>query len=262
MSQDISKAYFFAPATRDIYVELPPEDAEDGMVGKLEKSLYGTRDAALNWAEAYTEVLLGMGFEKGTSSPCSFVHYDWDLRTVVHGDDFLTEGSAKNLKKMDNALRKDFLVKTEVIGPDADQVRQGRVLNRVITWEDEGITWEPDPRHVEIVVQQMGLTNAKPLLVPGVKPAAEKKVKEEVDTVEDDWHLRCGTCHMKFGSRNELFEHLHKEDHTRRGEAPAVARRPAEDVSSVRPGSGRMAPPLMYQPQTKPELQLPRRNSR
>ena len=61
MIQDISKAYFLAPATRDIYIELPPEDAEPGMVRKLEKSLYGTHDAALNWAEACTKVLLTMG---------------------------------------------------------------------------------------------------------------------------------------------------------------------------------------------------------
>ena len=41
MIQDINKAYIFAPATKDIVIELPPEDAEPGMVGKLEKPLYG-----------------------------------------------------------------------------------------------------------------------------------------------------------------------------------------------------------------------------
>ena len=45
---DIGKAYFHAPATRNIFIELPAEDAQPGMVGMLEKSLYGTRDAALN----------------------------------------------------------------------------------------------------------------------------------------------------------------------------------------------------------------------
>ena len=35
------------------------------MVGKLEKSLYGMKDAALNWAEAYTKVLVAMGYKKG-----------------------------------------------------------------------------------------------------------------------------------------------------------------------------------------------------
>ena len=174
MVQDISKAYFFAPATRDIYIELPAEDAEEGMVGRLQKSLYGTRDAALNWAEAYTKVLLDMGYEKGTSSPCSFYHKGWDLRTVVHGDDFLSEGCAKSLKKMDDALRKAFMVKTEVLGPDAGQVLQVKVLNRIITWEKGGITWEPDPRHVEILLKQMGLENGKSLSIPGSKPVSAK----------------------------------------------------------------------------------------
>jgi hypothetical protein len=104
MIQDISKAYFFAPATRDIFIELPPEEAEPGMVGKLEKSLCGTRDAALNWAEAYTKVLISMGYKKGLSSPCSFHHKEWDLSTVVHGDDFLTEGPIESLQKMNTEL--------------------------------------------------------------------------------------------------------------------------------------------------------------
>ena len=62
------------------------------MVGKLEKSIYGTRDAALNWAEAYTKVVIAMGYKKSLSSPCRFHHDGWDLSTVVHGDDFFIEG--------------------------------------------------------------------------------------------------------------------------------------------------------------------------
>ena len=46
---DVKRAYFYAPAKRDVYVKLPPEDFEEGMCGKLVKSMYGTRDAALNW---------------------------------------------------------------------------------------------------------------------------------------------------------------------------------------------------------------------
>ena len=42
------------PWERDVYVELPAEDAEAGMCGKLIKSMYGTRDAAQNWETAYT----------------------------------------------------------------------------------------------------------------------------------------------------------------------------------------------------------------
>ena len=78
MIQYISTAYFLAPATRDIYIERPPEDVEPGMVGKLEKSLYGTRDAALTWAEACTKVLLAMGYKKGLPALVASIMQDGD----------------------------------------------------------------------------------------------------------------------------------------------------------------------------------------
>ena len=152
MIQDISKAYSFAPATREIFIELPPEKARAGMVGKLQKTLYGTRDAAPNWAEAYTKVLTSMGYKKDLSSPCSFYHDKWDLSIVVHGDDFLSAAPADSFKMMNDAFEKEFQVKTEVIRLYPGQQLGARVLNRVIRWEETGITWEPDPRHAEIMI--------------------------------------------------------------------------------------------------------------
>ena len=46
---DVSRAYLHAKSSRKMYVELPPEDAQEGMCGILDKSMYGTRDAAQNW---------------------------------------------------------------------------------------------------------------------------------------------------------------------------------------------------------------------
>ena len=74
------------------------------MVGKLEKLLYGTRDADPNWAEAYTKVVLAMGYKEGFSSPCSFHHSERDFSTVVHGDNFLSEGPIERLLKTNLAL--------------------------------------------------------------------------------------------------------------------------------------------------------------
>ena len=45
---DVRRAYFYAPAKRKVYVELPEEDATPGMCGLLLVSLYGTRGAAQN----------------------------------------------------------------------------------------------------------------------------------------------------------------------------------------------------------------------
>ena len=57
---DIKRAYFYAPAQKEIYVRLPPEDPQSNnpeVCGRLKKSLYGTRDAGANWHLAYSNFL-------------------------------------------------------------------------------------------------------------------------------------------------------------------------------------------------------------
>ena len=54
MINDVSRAFFEAPATRNICVEIPKEDMTDAdrrhvKVGRLRMSLNGTRGAAMNW---------------------------------------------------------------------------------------------------------------------------------------------------------------------------------------------------------------------
>ena len=110
-----------------------------------------------------------MGYKTGLSSPCSFHHEGWDLSTVVHGDDVLTEGPADGLMSMNFALEQNFQVKTDIIGPDPGQQQVARVLDKLIRWEENSITWEPDPRHVETMIEQVGLNGAKPLRIPGIK---------------------------------------------------------------------------------------------
>ena len=60
LSIDVKRAYFYAAARREIYIEIPMEDWQPGdadKVAKLNFSFYGTRDAAQNWAEEYTRRL-------------------------------------------------------------------------------------------------------------------------------------------------------------------------------------------------------------
>eukprot|EP00969_Alexandrium_andersonii_P119798 5296583-Alexandrium_andersonii.AAC.1 len=77
---DIKRAFFHAVARREVYVELPPEDAEAGMRGRLLKSMYGTRDAAQNWETCYRNLHLGVGFQAGKASTCVFYHPTRNVR--------------------------------------------------------------------------------------------------------------------------------------------------------------------------------------
>ena len=99
---DIKRAYFNAkksPEDNPTYVDLPEEDADKarGMCGLLRVHMYGTRAAADGWHHEYSHALVTIGFTKGDASACVFRHPSGGLVTSVHGDDFTTSGSKKNL---------------------------------------------------------------------------------------------------------------------------------------------------------------------
>ena len=47
------------------------------------------------------------------------------------------------------------------------EVNEGRVLNRIIRWTDDGWEIEPDQRHADIIVHDLGLNDSKPVATPG-----------------------------------------------------------------------------------------------
>ena len=115
MSNDISRAYFYAPTTRPIFIAIPQEDLEpgdEGKVAKLNLSLYGTRDAAMNWANKVNEVMELAGFVRGTASPCNFYHKAKRISVTVHGDDFTFTGREKDFKWFEEMLARNFEIKT------------------------------------------------------------------------------------------------------------------------------------------------------
>ena len=74
------------------HIELPEEDVEGrqrGMVGRLKKALYGTRDAPLAWQEALTRTLKEMGFQVSSLHPALFYHSKRDMCVAIHVDDML-----------------------------------------------------------------------------------------------------------------------------------------------------------------------------
>ena len=74
---DVRKAYFNARPKRRLYIRLPTELGLKGIVGRLERCIYGTRDAGALWEECYANALIHMGFEQGKASPCPFHQPKW-----------------------------------------------------------------------------------------------------------------------------------------------------------------------------------------
>ena len=88
---DASRAHFHPECRRDLYIELPTEDAQEGMVGRLLRTMYGTRDAAAAWND-FVESKMGLaGYQPGEANPCLF-------RAIEDG------GHADILNKEDSGL--------------------------------------------------------------------------------------------------------------------------------------------------------------
>jgi hypothetical protein len=181
MINGVARAFFEAKATRKVCIELPIEDrtqddVNNDMVALLEMSLYGTRDAAMNWQEEVAKEMIKWGFTRGAYNPCVYHHREWGIKTLVHGEDFVSTGHWSEVKKFKMKLEKRFEIKTKVIGQGLDEAREASVLNRVIRVGEGGWQYEPDQRHADLIVEGMGMTDAKEVSTPGED---EKKWEEE-----------------------------------------------------------------------------------
>ena len=188
MYADVSRAYFYAKAVRPVYVKLPDEDYEEGderKCARLLMSMYGTRDAAANWAAEYTATLLEHGFIQGEANSCLFQNPVTKTAVMVHGDDFVAVGSGAGLKKTREALENKYCLKVQTLGSRAGCDQEIRVLNKIIRYTPSGIELEADPRHAERVIRDLGLEEAKASRVPGVKEHNSGKGRYEDEGTAD-----------------------------------------------------------------------------
>ena len=112
-------------------------------------------------------MMIKWGFNRGIYNPCLYHHPRLNLRTLVHGDDFVTVGERQSVDEFHRKLKKRFEIKTCCIGrcttqttdgngtgsaltgpssAEAPVVSEGRLLNRIVSVTDEGWELEADQR--------------------------------------------------------------------------------------------------------------------
>jgi hypothetical protein len=192
MINDISRAYFEAPMRRFLCVELPDEardqkDYEEDNVGLLLMSLYGTRDAAANFQAEVNVFMKSCGFRRGRYNVSTYYHQEKNLKTLVHGDDFVTTGERKNTEWFRARLLSRFQIKTKVVGTGTSDLREATVLNRTIRTTATGWEYEADQRHADILVREMNLEEANSVKTPGedAKPWWEDEDAEKLKGKEE-----------------------------------------------------------------------------
>ena len=211
---DVKRAHFMAPVHREMYVELPPELKREGedLVAKLKQSLYGTRDAPANWEKEIARVLVEeLQFEQGKSYPCIFHHPERDIDVVVHGDDFTDLAEEEQLIWFREELKKRWIIEDRgILAPPGSKPKDATTkychnmthLNRLITWTHEGIEWESDPRHVDLLLRDIGVQSCK-VTYPLVKEKVESLDQEDTELpVEEQYAYRSNTMRMGYLSHD------------------------------------------------------------
>ena len=113
--------------------------------------------------------MVAIGFVQGKASPCTFYHEERGIRTYIHGDDFVSVRSNSDLKWLRKETENKYELKPHVLGPTKEDPQQVKVLNRVLRWTDQGIKYEADPRHAELIIKDLGLDKAKGVRTPATK---------------------------------------------------------------------------------------------
>ena len=99
-------------------------------------------------------------FLEVASVPGLFYHPEWDVTLSCHGDDFLAEGEAQDLDKLDEVMLANFETKVlpRLGDPESGgEVTSGKHLGRTISWSKAGYTWESDDKYSRTLVKELGL---------------------------------------------------------------------------------------------------------
>ena len=115
-----------------------------------------------------------------------YVHKEKGLKTLVHGDDYFSCGTMSALQWLNARLMEKYQIKTEFIGKGEGMVEEGKILNRVVRWTPQGYEAEADPRHCEIILEQLNLVGCKSLSTPGSDQLEDFDPTAVEETLPDD----------------------------------------------------------------------------
>jgi hypothetical protein len=182
---DVKKAHLNGKVGDDTWacIELPEEDAEPGMCGRLNRWLYGMRPAAKAWEEDYANKLVGVGLKRGIVSPTCFFHPAWGLRIVVHGDDFTITGKHKQLQDFTKLMGEWYLMTVKgTLGPGPGDSKSLRILNRTLRIEGDHLVYEADAKHARVLCEEFGLDGSSKGLD---SPCSKSEVNDDDPLLEE-----------------------------------------------------------------------------
>ena len=161
---DVKSAYLHSKIEEEIYLEQPDgfvKKANSGqkLVCKLNKSIYGLKQAAKNWYEALTSLLLKKGFKRSCNDYCLFVRKEENgtfSYVIVWVDDIVVAGATEEaVNEIKSMLNENFKM---------DDLNW--FLGMQILRSHDKITVD-QTKYIETVLQEFNMSDCKAVATPG-----------------------------------------------------------------------------------------------
>ena len=157
--------------SRNVYIEPPAEDLMsegEHVVGKLDKTMYGTRDAPAEWQAELERTMIQLGFRPVVSPPCLYYHSPLEVLVVGHVDDLMCVGPRIGLDTFLAKLLSLYDLTSTFLGPGPGEEQEGKFLGRSICWRIYGLTWTGDVKLVNEALQEWDMSTSNGLETPAM----------------------------------------------------------------------------------------------
>jgi hypothetical protein len=180
---DITAAYLNGKIDCEVYMQQVPGYSDGtNKVCKLNKSLYGLKQAGKMWNDELNKTLTASGLKRCEADPCVYVMRADEGRSVliltVHVDDMVVVTNSNVLyNKVKGALANAYKLK-EILSPDS-------VLHINLKAERGGIVSLSLASYIQAMLKRFGMDDCKPVSTPAVadkEKFAEQSNKEPADT--------------------------------------------------------------------------------
>ena len=158
---DVKTAFLNEDLESEVYMKCPSGFEVPGKVWKLEKALYGLRQAAQAWYNKLKASLKGAGFTVSLTDPCLYmtkVQGEY-VHVLVHVDDCLVVGSSTGVRHVKDTIKALFDVK------DTGAVSDFLGLE-VLRDRATGTLWLGQPRYVGRLLEQFSMVDCKSRVTP------------------------------------------------------------------------------------------------
>jgi hypothetical protein len=177
---DVKTAFLNGNIEEDIYMQQPEGYSnEDGLVCKLQRSLYGLKQSARSWNQRINTVLLELGFQRCNGDNCMYTHGygtdSWIMIALYVDDLIIAARSERHLTKIKRQLEDNFEMQ------DLGELKY--CLGLEIT-RGKDTMHISQHRYIATILEKHQMADSKPVLTPQDPKHAPQPKEDDNDHVD------------------------------------------------------------------------------